>query len=33
MNPLRLEVLARREVATHFIADQRLFKPAARVLP
>ena len=33
MNPLHLEVLARREVGVQFIADQRLLKLAARVLP
>ena len=33
MNPLRLEVLARREVAALLSADQRLLKLAARVLP
>jgi hypothetical protein len=33
MKPLRLEVLARREVAAQFIADQRLLKLAARLLP
>jgi hypothetical protein len=33
MTSLRLEVLARREVVAQFIADQRLLKLAARVLP
>jgi hypothetical protein len=33
MKPLRLEELARREVGVQFIADQRLLKLAARVLP
>jgi len=33
MNPLHLEVLARREVVAQFIADQLLLKLAARVLP
>ena len=33
MNSLRLVVLARREVAAQFIADQRLLKLAARGLP
>ena len=33
MNSLRLEVLARWEVVAQFIANQRLLKLAARVLP
>ena len=33
MNSFRLVVLVRREVVAQFIADQRLLKLAARVLP
>lgn len=33
MNPLLLEVQARREVAAQFIAQRRVLKLASRVLP